>query len=64
MHLNGKLLQTANIFKDFELRFISEITFLFKNVTFQVGDFIVEEGEEDGQEMFFITKGTVLILHR
>ena len=63
VYLNGKMMQKTKVFRDFELRFISEITFLFQNVFFSVDDVIIDEGD-DTDEMYFISKGSVLVLHR
>ena len=63
VHINGRMMQKTKVFRDFELRFISEITFLFHNVFFSVDDIIVEEGD-DTDDMYFISKGQVLVLNR
>lgn len=63
VHLNGKMLKNAKVFQDFEMRFISEIMFLFENVQFSMDDVIFSEHDES-EGMYFISKGTVLVLHR
>lgn len=47
----------------FDFRFLSEVTFLLANETFSMDDHIFEE-EERGTKMYFITKGTVVIMQK
>lgn len=63
VHLNGRMLKNTKIFRIFDFRFLSEVTFLLLNENFSIDDHIFEE-EEKGTKMFFITKGTVVILQK
>jgi hypothetical protein len=64
VHLNGRMLKKTKIFGDFDFRFLSEVTFLLENDTFAMDDHIFEEGDNTNKKMFFITKGTVVIMQR
>lgn len=57
------MLKNTCIFNDFDYRFLSEVTFLLDNDTFSMDDHIFEE-DEKGAKMYFITKGTVVIMHK
>ena len=59
--LNGRMLKNTKIFGIFDFRFLSEVTFLLLNETFSMDDHIFEE-DEKGTKMYFITKGTVVIM--
>ncbi len=63
VHLNGRMLKNTKIFSIFDFRFLSEVTFLLTNETFSMDDHIFEE-EERGTKMYFITKGTVVIMQK
>lgn len=57
------MLKNTRIFGNFDFRFLSEVTFLLKNDTFSMDDHIFEE-DEKGTTMFFITKGTVVVMQK
>ena len=57
------MLKNTKIFGIFEIRFLSEVTFLLLNETFSMDDHIFEE-DEKGTKMYFITKGTVVIMQK
>ena len=61
VHLNGRMLKNTKIFAMFDSRFLSEITFLLEYENFSMDDHIFEE-DEKGTKMFFITKGSVVIM--
>ncbi len=63
VHLNGRMLKNTRIFGIFDIRFLSEVTFLLFNETFSMDDHIFEE-DEKGTKMYFITKGTVVIMQK
>lgn len=63
VHLNGRILKNTKIFGLFEIRLLSEVTFLLLNETFSMDDHIFEENEK-GSKMYFITKGTVVIMQK
>jgi CRP-like cAMP-binding protein len=63
VHLNGRMLKNTRIFGVFDFRFLSEVTFLLSNETFSMDDHIFEE-DEKGTKMYFITKGTVVIMQK
>lgn len=44
--LNGKMLSSTSIFKNFDVVFLSELTFLLKSETFSISDRIFDEGEK------------------
>ena len=64
LYLNGRILKNIKLFEDFEIEFLSEITFIFGQVTYMVDDNIIIEDDDPGGKMFFIVKGKVAILHR
>lgn len=45
VHLNGKMLHDTPIFQNFDLIFLSELTFVLKRETFSIDDRIFDEGE-------------------
>jgi hypothetical protein len=55
------MLKNTIIFGVFDFRFLSEVTFLLLNETYSMDDHIFEENEK-GTKMYFITKGTVVII--
>lgn len=57
------MLKNTRIFGVFDFRFLSEVTFLLANETFSMDDHIFEE-DERGTKMYFITKGTVVIMQK
>ena len=57
------MLKNTKIFGVFDFRFLSEVTFLLENQTFSMDDHIFEE-DEKGTKMFFITKGTVVVMQK
>ena len=57
------MLKNSLVFRCFNFRFLSEVTFLLDNDTFSMDDHIFEE-DEKGAKMYFITKGTVVIMHK
>ena len=57
------MLKNTKIFGIFDFRFLSEVTFLLKNVTFSMDDHIFEE-DEQATNLYFITKGTVVIMQK
>ena len=63
LYLNGRILKDIKVFEDFDLEFLSEITFIFCQVTYMIDDNIIVE-EDPGGKVFFIVKGKVAILHR
>lgn len=63
MHLNGKMLHNTIIFKNFDLLFLSDVTFLLKRETFTVDELIFNE-DDSGDYMYFLTKGNIILLHR
>ena len=63
LYLNGRILKNIKVFEDFDIEFLSEITFIFKQVTYMIDDNIIVE-DDPGGKIFFIVKGKVAILHR
>ena len=63
LYLNGRILKNIKVFEDFDIEFLSEITFIFSQVTYMIDDNIIVE-DDPGGKMFFIVKGKVAILHR
>lgn len=63
LYLNGRILKDIKVFEDFDLEFLSEITFIFGQVTYMIDDNIIVE-DDPGGKIFFIVKGKVAILHR
>ena len=41
LYLNGRILKNINVFEDFEIEFLSEITFLFSSMTYIIDDNII-----------------------
>lgn len=62
-YLNGNLLKKSVVFKRFDIEFLSEITFCLEHKTFARNDFIFMEDTKYSVELFFITKGSVLLFH-
>jgi hypothetical protein len=42
VHLNGKMLKDTLIFKNFDINFLRELTFILKRETYSVDDHIFE----------------------
>lgn len=63
MHLNGKMLHNTIIFKNFDLLFLSDLTFALKRMTFTVDELIFNE-DEQGEHMYYLTKGNIILLHK
>ena len=61
--MNGSLLQNAPILCGFNIMFLSEVTFLLTHETFAIDDQVFEEGDI-GQKIYFITKGSVMLIVR
>lgn len=61
-NLNGRILNDCKLFDQFDMMFISEIIFILERKLFVMNDTIFEENEQ-GSKMFFIAKGTVILLH-
>jgi len=57
------MLHNTNIFKKFDIVFLSELTFVLKRETFSIDDHIFEE-KELGDTLFFITKGSIVLIHK
>jgi hypothetical protein len=62
-NLNGRILKECNIFNNFDMIFVSEITFALNRTLFVMSDVVFEEGEV-GTKIYFIAKGTVILLQR
>jgi hypothetical protein len=54
VYLNGKILKQVNIFAEFPLEFLSNLTFIFKKRSYALDEYVFNEGD-DGKELFFIT---------
>ncbi|CAI2366607.1 unnamed protein product [Moneuplotes crassus] len=63
VYLNGRIIQSAIVFKHFSMLFLSEITFKLGHHTFTIDDHIFEEGNI-GDKLFFINKGSALLVHK
>jgi CRP-like cAMP-binding protein len=63
IYLNGKLLYSIEVFQNFKIDFLSEVTFIFRKKSFSLDDTILFENEM-GNEVFFISSGTVAIIHK
>jgi CRP-like cAMP-binding protein len=63
VQLNGKMLASTTIFAQFDIIFLSELTFLLKRETFSIDDNIFDEGDK-GNSVVFVTKGSVILLHK
>lgn len=63
VYLNGKILKSVDVFSEFPLEFLSNLTFIFKKRSFVFDEYVLNEGE-DGKELFFITSGKVSLLHK
>lgn len=59
VNLNGRLLHSTQLFKNFDLQFLSELTFALRRDTFE--DYIFAEGDE-GTSIFFIIQGNVYLI--
>ena len=63
VHLNGKLLNETPLFKSFDVKFLSQLTFIIKKRIFLVDEYIFFENEI-GESLFYIQKGCVRLIHR
>lgn len=63
IYLNGKLLYSIEVFQNFKIDFLSEVAFIFRKKSFSLDDTILFENEM-GNEVFFISSGTVAIIHK
>lgn len=61
-YLNGRILNSCKSFMMFDMMFISEITFMLERSLFLMNDTVFEEGDI-GKKMYFIAKGSVLLIH-
>jgi CRP-like cAMP-binding protein len=57
------MLASTSIFANFDMIFLSELTFLLKRETYSIDDRIFDEGEK-GNSVIFVTKGSVILLHK
>jgi hypothetical protein len=63
VYLNGRILESSPVLKHFSMLFISEITFKLDHHTFAIDDNIFEEGNL-GDKLFFISKGSIILVHK
>ena len=49
LYLNGRILKNISFFEDFQLEFLSEITFSFYSMAFMIDDNIIVEGDPGGK---------------
>jgi hypothetical protein len=63
VYLNGQILQASPVFKYFSMLFLSEITFHLGHHTFAIDDNVFEEGNI-GDILYFINKGSVILVHK
>lgn len=63
VYLNGRIIQSSIVFGHFSMLFLSEITFKLSHHTFAIDDNIFEEGNY-GDKLFFINKGSVILVHK
>jgi CRP-like cAMP-binding protein len=61
-NLNGRVINECQVFNLFDFIFVSEITFQLVRTLFVMNDTVFEEGD-DGNKMYFVGKGTVVLLH-
>lgn len=62
-NLNGRVLNACEVFDNFDMMFVSEITFQLERRIYVMNDPIFEEGSI-GNSMYFIGKGSVILIHR
>ena len=63
VHLNGKMLHDSLLFKQFNLVFLSELTFLLKRENFAFDKYLFNENG-NGDKLFYISKGTIILIHQ
>ena len=63
VHLNGKMLHDSPLFRFYSMSFLSELSFILKRETFDIGETIIEE-DMIGDRLHYITKGNVVIVHK
>lgn len=61
-YLNGKIIKEWQCFDQFDIMFLSEVTFILQNHLFSIDDKVFEENES-GNQMFFIAKGSIILAH-
>ena len=63
VYLNARILRIIKVFSNFEIDFLSEITFIIQKETYANDEDILVEGDQGGQ-LFFIVKGKVALIHK
>jgi CRP-like cAMP-binding protein len=63
VHLNGKMVHDSNLFRFYNLHFLSDLTFILKRESFDIGEPIFDE-DEIGDRLHYITKGNVRLIHK
>ena len=63
VYLNGKILESVEVFSNFPLEFLSNLTFVFVIKSFVFDEYIFQEGTDD-KILYFITQGKVGLLHK
>lgn len=63
VHLNGKMLHDNPLFQNFDIFFISELTYLLKRETYSIDDNIFIE-DDPGPLLYYITLGNVILVQK
>ena len=75
IHMNGKMLHNTQLFKNFDIQFLSELTFVLKKETlnddFKLFDvklliykiYNFQEGDK-GTTLYFIIRGSIILAHK
>jgi CRP-like cAMP-binding protein len=63
VHLNGKMVHDSNLFRFYNLHFLSDLTFILKRESFDIGEPIFDE-DEICDRLHYITKGNVRLIHK
>jgi len=63
VHLNAKMLHNTASFHEYSDSFLSQLIFELGRDTFSIDDHLFEEGD-DGERLYFITKGSILLVHK
>ncbi|CDW80454.1 UNKNOWN [Stylonychia lemnae] len=63
IHMNGKMLHNTMLFRNFDIQFLSELTFVLKKETLSDDFKLFDEGDK-GQNLYFIIRGSIIIAHK
>lgn len=63
MQLNARVLKNIKVLTNFDIEYLSQLTFTISMATFSIDEDIVVEGDE-GNTMYYIVNGKAAIIHK